>query len=225
MRVLVIEPDSSETAGAVGEALTARGADLEPLVIQVDPADPYAEVEFPDHSDYDLVVAMGSTWSVYDPQVVSWVKPELVFLEQAVAANTPVLGICFGAQALSAALGGVVEKAPRLEAGWRQVETDIEALRGPWFQLHFDRFTVPPGATELARSDVGPQAFRINRALAVQFHAEITVEHLLMWYESGDWHRIGVDTDQLLTETRQHAPAARLRVERLVDFFLGDIAG
>ena len=46
---------------------------------------------------------------------------------------------------------------------------------GPWFQWHYDRWQVPPGATEIARNPVASQAFVINRSLAVQFHPELDV--------------------------------------------------
>ena len=53
------------------------------------------------------MVALGSDRSVHaspDP----WIAAQLAFLRAAHDAGVPVLGICFGAQALAAALGGRV---------------------------------------------------------------------------------------------------------------------
>ena len=50
------------------------------------------------------------------------------------------------------------------------------------FQWHHYTFAVPDGATELARSDVCTQAFRVGeRAWGIQFHAEVTIEMVRAW--------------------------------------------
>ncbi|WP_267883791.1 glutamine amidotransferase-related protein [Streptomyces sp. NRRL S-646] len=48
----------------------------------------------------------------------SWIGGELALLRKAHRFGIPVLGVCFGAQALTAALGGSVEPSPRPEIGW-----------------------------------------------------------------------------------------------------------
>ena len=126
------------------------------------PGDPTGSTTFPDPGDVDHVVLFGSRWSVDDPQVAHWVEPEIDFIRAADRAGVPVLGLCFGGQILSVALGGTVGRTEHPEIGWMAVEVNddgraagIEA--GPWLQWHFDAFTVPPGATELARSGAGPR--------------------------------------------------------------------
>ena len=52
---------------------------------------------------------------------------------------------------------------------------------GPWLQWHFEAFTTPPGAEELARSPACAQAFRLGPHLAVQFHPESTAEIVSEW--------------------------------------------
>ena len=97
-----------------------------------------------------------------------------------------MLGLCFGGQALAAALGGTVERAPRPELGWTEIETDEPELvpPGPWLEWHYERFTTPPGATEIARTAAATQAFRHGRHLGVQFHPESTVEIVERWAAS-----------------------------------------
>jgi GMP synthase-like glutamine amidotransferase len=96
-----------------------------------------------------------------------------------------VLGLCFGGQALAAVLGAPVTPAERPELGWCEIESDDPSLvpPGPWLEWHFERFGVPPGATEIARSASGPQAFRHGRHVGVQFHPESTVEIVAEWVE------------------------------------------
>ncbi len=157
MRALLIAHDHVSPAGPVGERLAERGYDLDDLLVV--PAErfssPDVEAEFPDPMTYDLIVPMGAVWSADDEaRIGRWLLPERDLLRRAHANGVPVLGICFGGQALAVALGGGVERAPRAEIGWVDVETDEPDLvgPGPWFQFHYDRWLLPPGAVEIARS-------------------------------------------------------------------------
>ena len=69
------------------------------------------------------------------------------------------------------------------EIGWYDIVSDVPEViaAGPWLQWHSDVVTVPPGAEELARSAVGPQAWRIGRTLCTQFHPEATETMLARW--------------------------------------------
>ena len=160
MRTLVVEHDPLSTPERVGAHLEKRGAKLEPFVVVEDIADPAVTATFPD-DPYDLVVLMGSPWSVYEERVQGWVGPELDFVRRRLAAGVPMLGICFGAQAMSAALGGKVTHAARPEYGWTEVGSATEHIaEGPWFQFHHDEFTVPTGSSragqERVRSPIVP---------------------------------------------------------------------
>lgn len=228
LRALIIGHDHASLPGLVGERLVERGFDLDTLTVV--PAErfhtPGVSYEFPDADGYDLIVPLGSPWSVYDHTAIgSWVSDELDLLREAHALGVPILGICFGAQALATALGGAVERAPRPEIGWMSVETYAPELipAGPWFQSHFDRFTVPPGAKKLAGSAVGPQAFRLGRSLGVQFHPELTEETLQMWFALGLYDQVlglGLEPDTMLKRTRELSEDARRRAYDLVDGFM-----
>lgn len=227
MQALVIQPDEEELPGLVGAALRQRGFSLDTYVIQPDLHRPEGSTDFPPLGSHDLIVITGSPWSVYDEPIAAWVEPLLDHLRDAVARDVPLLGICFGAQAMSAALGGVVTKGVASEFGWYSIDSNEPALCGPWFEFHQDVFTVPEGATELGRTEMGPQAFSVGRSLAVQFHPEIDSEQLLRWYESGEEGRLqhaGFDTVAALEQTRHLESDARHRVGLLVDWFLTGVA-
>jgi GMP synthase-like glutamine amidotransferase len=231
MRVLFVQQDHVSPPGPVADAFAARGFDVEEfLVVPEDRfADPGVDVVFPDPERYDAIVPMGAPWSLGAAAIAGWVAPELAMLRAAVAAGVPVLGICFGGQALAAALGGSVQRARETEIGWVEVETDDAALvaPGPWFQWHQDCWTTPPGGREIARTLIAPQAFVLGRALAVQFHPELTPAQLSGWLANGGSrflaaHRL--DAGELEARTRAEEQAARARTRRLVDAFLDHVA-
>ncbi len=171
----------------------------------------------------DHVVVLGAAWSVYDhAQVGQWIGAELAWLRAADAAGVPVLGICFGAQALAAALGGRVEAAPRKEIGWTTVDTLAPELieEGPWLEFHGDLCVPPPGARLLARTDVCVQAFSVGRHLAVQFHPEVDAAQLSRWLADGgkaEAEHEGQDPDKLVAQTEAEEPQAARRAAGLVD--------
>lgn len=228
MRALVIQHDHVSPPGPVRDQLERRLFDVvEHQVVPEDSFDrPGVTTSFPAVTDFDLVVAMGAPWSVYDSELIgSWVEPELQLLRDADAGGVPTLGICFGGQLLAAAHGGEVERTSRPELGWVSVETDDPDLvpAGPWFQWHFDQWRLPDGATEIARNPVASQAFVLRRNLAVQFHPELTPGMLHGWLGNGGWRQVeslGIDVGELIGATVREAPAAEARTCALVDAFV-----
>ena len=212
----------------MGAHLEKRGATLIHFVVVEDILDPAVIATFPDDR-YDLVVLMGSPWSVYEDRVQGWLAPELDFIRSRIGAGVPMLGICFGAQAMSAALGGSVSHAARPEYGWTEVGSSTEHIaNGPWFQFHHDEFTLPAGAVELARNESGIQSFRTGRALAVQFHPEMSGDLLSSWCrEEGGAQELmaaGRDPDELIEESRYREIESQPALERMLDWFLDDVA-
>jgi len=219
--------------GLVGDRLVERGYDLTTVTVVPENRHhtPDVTFDFPHPGDWDLVVSLGAPWSVYDESAVgSWIGGELALLRKAHELGVPVLGVCFGAQALTTALGGSVEPAPRPEIGWTEIDTHDPSLvgRGPWMQWHFDRCVPPPGAEEVARNAVCVQAFRTGRSLGVQFHPEITPRMLSGWLDHGGAEQAlqhGMDPDELLARSREVESTARANTRHLVDGFLDQVAG
>jgi GMP synthase-like glutamine amidotransferase len=212
MRVLVVKHHDIDSAGFIADAFQARGAGPS---VHLFPDDG----PLPAPGGVDHAVVLGAVSSVNDPD--PWIAAELAWLRAADQAGVPVLGICFGAQALCATLGGRVETMIRREIGWTMVDSrDHDVIPvGPWLEFHDDRCLLPPAATVLARNDVAVQAFRIGRHLAVQFHPEVDGPQLKRWLDAhadsgATW--LGIDPDQFLADTIREEPAARERADRLV---------
>ncbi len=107
------------------------------------------------------------------------------------AANVPVLGICYGMQALAAQLGGQVAAAAHREYGYARVRTvghsplladlsdggEGEAVLDVWMS-HGDRVEAcPTGFLAIAETDNAPYAAiadEARRYYGLQFHPEVT---------------------------------------------------
>src|SRR5258706_14420897 len=167
MRVIVVRHHAEDSAGFIGEAFEARGAELS---VHFFPDDgPLPPFEGADH-----IVMLGAVPSVYNPNV-SWIDPELAWLRAADEAGVTVLGICYGAQELCTIFGSRVVAASQREVGWQLIVTVRPDLipAGPWLEFHGDRCEPPLEAAVLASNEVGIQAFSIGKHLGVQFHPEV----------------------------------------------------
>lgn len=233
MRALFIQHDHVSPLGPVGERLSQLGFEIETLLVV--PEDKYREpnvnVNFPPASDYDLIIPLGAPWGAWDDGCIgNWLQPELEWIKDAIENDIPVLGICFGGQLMARALGGSVSRGPRPELGWHFIhskEPDLISI-GPWFQFHYDRWELPPGAKELAVSPVASQAFSYRKSLALQFHPELDREVLegwLIWDGKDELIEDGQNPDVVLEQTIALEKISRQRAFGLVDNFLGKIAG
>jgi GMP synthase-like glutamine amidotransferase len=223
-RALIIQHEPNGPAGLVAERLEHHGYELHTWLVS---AAGSGNGNAPSATDFELVVPLGSANSIYDPEVGSWIDGELDVLRAAHDNGVPVFGICFGAQALCAALGGVVEASPEYEAGWVEVATDDDSVvpAGPWFTWHGDRCILPTHVSVLARNAIAVQAFRHGKSAAVQFHPEVTAEMVRSWIAELDpaWFvRKGIDADAMLDGFSRHGDTARVNLQRMLDRFLDD---
>jgi GMP synthase-like glutamine amidotransferase len=214
-RAVVLQTQLDAPAGLLADWAARRAIALD--IVRVDRDEP-----LPDPHERDFAVALGSgaTATGGGPP---WVEREIEWLRVADAAGLPVLGICFGAQVLAAALGGCVHRLERAELGWVTIDSaDAEHVpAGPWLAWHEDGFTLPPLAYELASNAFGVQAFCLGRHLAVQFHPEVTPAIVRDWVASdhGQLERAGTSRAALEAATAEHAASAARAAEKLFDGF------
>jgi GMP synthase-like glutamine amidotransferase len=159
MRALFIEHDHVSKGGPIWRAFEKHGYAIERFLVvpEKDYAAPNIEVTFPNFSDFDVIVPMGAPYGAYeDDRIGKWLLPELAKLKAAHNDGTPIFGICFGGQLMARALGGSVARSPKAELGWFEIDSDDKTFipTGPWFEYHWDRWTLPKGALEIARTDI-----------------------------------------------------------------------
>lgn len=229
-KVLFLYNDPTAPDAMLGSAFSESGYDVEAFVVV--PAsragDPAFDVTFPDPLAYDVVVPLGSRWGVNDG--LDWIASEVAMVREAHAAGVPMLGVCFGGQLLAHALGGSVSRSPAPEIGWYDVESSQPDLipAGPWFQWHFDRFSIPAAAVEIARNANASQAFVLDRTMGIQFHPELDEPLLELWLAGSGGDEIaelGLTADRLRSATADEVDGAAKRVHSLVRAFVETVAG
>lgn len=188
MRVLSLIHQEDAPTGTFAEAARARGAELTEWNITSGPPPERPE-------SYDAVFILGGAMHVDQAEEHPWLRDEDELLKRLLGKEVPLFGVCLGSQLIAKAAGAHVGPAPRDEVGWLEVELTSAAADDPVlavvpqkftaFQWHSYAFELPPGATALARNDVGLQAFRLGEfAWGIQFHAEVTQGIIDGWARS-----------------------------------------
>ncbi len=216
MRALILQHGEWGPPALLGEWATTRGLGYD--IHRADRNEP-----LPQLNGQLFIASLGSDRNPRDTDVPA-VRNELEFIERAVKKDIPVLGLCYGGQVLAHVLGADVEPAPAPELGWHTINTRAPEIvpPGPWLQWHYHRFTLPPGAEELAHSEIAVQAFARGRHLGVQFHPESTIDIVAEWarLDHDRITRLGIEDGQaMLDRGRHHADAARRAAFQLFDAF------
>jgi GMP synthase (glutamine-hydrolysing) len=216
MRVQVVADATDRDGGYVAEHLVDLGAELVELDRDALPA--FADLERP-----DLVLLLGSARAAHDRAQREVVEAESIHVRVALALGVPVMGICYGAQLMARALGGTSWRADAPELGWQRVDTTDHRLcpEGPWGQMHSDVFAPGPTSRVLGTSWRGPQCFVDDsfgaRAIAWQFHPEVTPQTYERWVREAYYGDTSVDAKNLVQQARSNAASSRNRAHDLVE--------
>jgi len=161
------------------------------------------------------LIFMGGPYSVYDNHL--WLKDELLLLQKAIDRDILIMGVCFGAQLISKALGARVYKSDHMELGWHMIEADTSKLNHlhplnlqktfEVFEWHEDVFSIPEGAIPIfSGTNHENQGYILGKILVMQFHLEMT-EHMI-----NEWLK---QYQNCLPEPSQSVQAPQQIMERL----------
>ncbi|MEV8630475.1 type 1 glutamine amidotransferase [Streptosporangium sp. NPDC051023] len=197
MRITVVENEAGAGLGFFAGWLAESGVDCE--VVR-----PHRGEPVPDRAADGLIVLGGSA-AAWEDEQYPWLPATRALIRSTVEGGVPTLGVCLGAQLMTLAFGGAVERGEHgLEVGITEVvplpaAADDRLLSGlgpvPAVQYHGDAMTrLPEGAVPLATGDPYPnQAYRLGeRAWGVQFHPEATVEIFTDWTAQSADHLTGL---------------------------------
>lgn len=227
MTVTVLQHGPWGGPGVIGDRLRHRGLGLD--VRRVFAGDPV-----PDHPPEALVV-LGGQMCTDEVDEHPFLRDEIDLLAKCVAADTPTLAICLGAQLLAEATGGDV-RHEEPEIGFPAVRRtpagrDDPLLRDfvdgtPTFNAHRDFIALGPDATLLAVGDRAPvHAFRVGqRVYGLQFHPEFDAAQVER-YASADepaayLRRHGWQPSELIAQARDHDAAHTTMGRALADRWL-----
>ena len=186
MNIHYIQHVAFEGLGAMESYLLDKGHELSVTRL-------YAGESLPDVDSFDWLIVMGGPMGIYDYDEYSWLKPEKLFIQQAIDADKTVLGVCLGAQLIADVMGSSEDKravysGKHKEIGWFDIEKSSEldeTILGnvfpqslEVFHWHGDMFDVPQGAQALGGSEACPNQGYVfeNRVVGFQFHLETTLE-------------------------------------------------
>ena len=187
MRVLSIVHEHTAGSGVFATVLRERGEQVLEWVPPLEPGPPAF--------DADAVLVFGGAMNCEQEPELPWLAGEKAQLRRLLAAGTPALGVCLGAQLLAEVAGGKVTRMSAPDIGWREVQLQAAAESDPLFgslparfegfQWHSFEVTPPAGAQVLALSTACVEAFRVPSApwWGIQFHAEVTGEAIEDWIE------------------------------------------
>lgn len=188
VRTLVVQLSDADPPARLADWLVDAGAD--PHVVH-----PYRAPLAVDAAGYQAVVCLGGPMGANDVIDHPWLVDVRALLASRVAARTPLLAVCLGAQLLAVATGGRVEVGEhgpevgagiiaRRDASWTDPLFADLPLMPDVVQFHSDAVThLPAGAVLLASAARYPnQAFRVGTsAYGLQFHIETTPEMVSDW--------------------------------------------
>lgn len=235
-RILVLQHVAAEPLGTLDPLIRARGHRIRYVNFERDPE------ARPSLDGYQGLIVLGGPMNVEDHRRRPHLLTEMHLIEQALAHDKPVLGICLGSQLLAHVLGAPVRRHRQSEIGWYQLKTTTAGRRdavlaplgesSPVFQWHSYTFDIPDSAEHLAMTaSCENQAFRYGaKAYGLQFHLEVDERLVSRWLSLPAYRQeliaaqLGHGPDEVEQLTLQQAARMKTLAEPVFDNFL-DLIG
>lgn len=180
------------------------------------------------------IIIMGGPMSVNDENLFPWLKDEKCFIRNAIDQNTPLIGICLGAQMIADVMGASVNKNSHKEIGWHQgtllnVKSIPQLSHYPpnpmFFHWHGEYFNIPSACIIFCKTTACASQgfFHAPNTFAFQFHPEVSdgniqlmLSHCLDDIESATDRTYIQSVDEINAHSRKYiASSAKLYHEFL----------
>ena len=216
MKVVAIKNAKGEPLEFIEDVLNEKGVD-------------YEYVEVYDTNEINKsgthYVILGGPMGVYEGEKYPFLIEEMNFIKKCFKENTPVLGICLGAQLIAGAFGERVYPFKK-EIGWYEIvnhkndEFNVELPRKiTVFQWHGDTFDLPKQAKLLFEGvDVKNQGFRVGKLVGLQFHLEVKKDTVKKWLEKENLNNN--EKRKIIEQTDKHIDELHKNCRIIVEKFL-----
>lgn len=189
-RIVVVQHSAYEPLGIIINTLKENKLRLKYVNFQ---RDPDQKVEIKDY--HSGLIVLGGNMNPDELDTYPHLKHEIELIQEALAKDIPVLGICLGSQLLNMALGGDCYSLKQAEFGWQSIEKLQEhpafadfPKQMPVFQWHQYASRLPKQVDLILGNDSCAQAFSYqNKAIGVQFHLEVDKLLLNRWLAHPDY--------------------------------------
>jgi GMP synthase (glutamine-hydrolysing) len=229
-KALIIKHSAGNQTTYVTTLFSERNIPFE--ILHVFDADYQSKLPDIHTTDYLVIVSLGGPQGTYEEDLYPYLRWEKSFLAAQLALNTPILGVCLGAQLIADAIGGRGYLGKYgFEIGYVQYELTSHGKNDPVISKvfeeqenkpllimhHKDSFDLPSHASVLAYTcNNYIAAFRIGSALCVQFHPEASFADFNRWVQrrretTPESYR-DLDVDKILCECQAneiHAEKSR----------------
>lgn len=184
----------------------------------------------------DLLVVLGGPIGAYEDEAYPLLKAELSVIEQRLAADRPLLGICLGAQLIARAAGARVFPSGVKEIGFAPItltEAGAQSCLAPFrddpatLHWHGDTFDLPRGATHLASTALCEnQAFALGtNVIGFQFHPEATGRDIERWLvgHTVELAAAGLDVEDIRADAARHRTALERKAAAVAKTWLAQL--
>jgi GMP synthase-like glutamine amidotransferase len=227
--VLVFQHDPLEDLGFFGEVMEKQGTEYR--IVRLFQGEMPAE----EWEDVSALIVLGGPMSMGEEARFPFLHWEKRIIRAAIDEAVPILGVCFGAHLIAAALGTQIFHGSFKEIGWTPISItphgQVDSLLGylpenaTVFQWHGNGFDLPVGAIRLASSaHYGTQASRLGKTIyGLQFHLEVTPLMIERWLDERSKDLAAapyVLADKILADNYSYAPTLKYYAERFLSEFV-----